>query len=292
MNRKLPYFVVNAFADKPFTGNGAAVCWVERKSLSKELMQSVASEINLSETCFIYEKDGKFKDASLFGLRWFTPTNEVPLCGHATLASAATLFYKASNHNEKISFDTASGILFARKNKDYITLDFPRNDPEPIAAAEQCQPTLEVLFAGTSYQSQVENIEISHTAKKLVVQMNKNFSRIELESLAPNTSQLKITHDGSLFKGVIVTARGEGKYDFISRYFAPWNGIPEDPVTGSAHTVLAPYWSKILGKDEMNARQCSKRGGDIRVKLRDDGRVDLNGFATTVIEGKLTVPEE
>merc|ERR1739838_118704 len=277
---------------------GAAVCWVGKKNLSKELMQSIACEINLSETCFIYESKSAFDTNSFFDLRWFTPTNEVPLCGHATLASAATLFYKGKNPNKSIAFETASGKLYAQRSGDMITLDFPRNDPEPLAADAYPQ-VIKHLFASNSTltPSRVTDVQISHGAKKLVVRLD--VSRDELESLSPDVSKMRAAHDGSVFKGVIVTTSGSdgdvasSKYDFLSRYFAPWNGIPEDPVTGSAHTVLGPYWSRILGgKRMMIARQCSKRGGDISVTLNGDERVDLSGLATIVVEGNLCVEED
>jgi len=293
MSRRLPYFVVNAFAEKPFTGNGAAVCWVKDSPLSDNLMQSIATEINLSETCFIYDKDGHFKNQSNFGLRWFTPTNEVDLCGHATLASAATLFFKGGNENSTVSFETASGTLHAKQDGDYIVLDFPENAPDEFGT-DACKDVLESVFAGNQhYIDQIDRVHLSKTAKKLVVQMNVSFTRTDLENLKPDIKEMTKHHDGSVYKGVIVTAAGSpgGNFDFLSRYFAPWNGIPEDPVTGSAHTVLAPYWSKIFNKREMAARQCSRRGGNLKVVLIGGKRVELHGKATVVVEGKLEVVE-
>ena len=169
-------------------------------------------------------------------------------------------------------------------------MDFPENAPEEFSM-DACRGVLEQVFAGNqNYIDQIVTVQLSRTAKKLLVHMGASFARTDLEKLTPDVSAMTSLHDGSLYKGVIVTSLGEN-FDFISRYFAPWNGIPEDPVTGSAHTVLAPYWSKILNKKEMRARQCSRRGGELKVAMVGGGRVELHGRATVVVEGTMEVAE-
>ena len=169
-------------------------------------------------------------------------------------------------------------------------MDFPENAPEEFSM-DACRGVLEQVFAGNqNYIDQIVTVQLSRTAKKLLVHMGASFARTDLEKLTPDVSAMTSLHDGSLYKGVIVTSLGEN-FDFISRYFAPWNGIPEDPVTGSAHTVLAPYWSKILNKKEMRARQCSRRGGELKVAIVGGGRVERHGRATGVVEGTMEVVE-
>lgn len=153
---------------------------------------------------------------------------------------------------------------------------------------EEWDKLLEVVLG--TYRDKVKNIALSPTVKKLVVQMEDDFTESDLMTISPDFTEMKKVHDGSKAKGIIVTVKGDGSYDFFSRYFAPWNGINEDPVTGSAHTVLAPYWANILKKTQMNARQCSKRGGDVTVTLREDDRVDITGHATIIVKGKINVP--
>ncbi|KAK3105908.1 hypothetical protein FSP39_008376, partial [Pinctada imbricata] len=219
-----------------------------------------------------------------FKLRWFTPTNEVPLCGHATVASAAVLFSAVGNKSERITFESESGDLITRYQNGGIVMDFPVNTP--------------ILKILTSVDN-IQNVSYSPTTKKLLVRLKDTLSRNFLESLKPDIPSMTRVESSGKVKGVIVTLKGTTEngctddngrvYDFISRYFAPWNGIPEDPVTGSAHTVLAPYWNEVLNKKSFYARQCSKRGGDINIELKDNNRVDLSGDAVIVMNGNLTV---
>ncbi|KAL4239969.1 hypothetical protein ACF0H5_000765 [Mactra antiquata] len=292
----LPIYTIDAFTDEPFCGNPAAVCLVPYgKNLSEEKLQKIASEMNLSETAYIEHletatMESSYKTSNEFKLRWFTPTNEVPLCGHATLASAATLFFCANNSSDAITFHSKSGPLIARRNGEGITLDFPINPVQPYdrqkvtsLIKEICDPAL------------VEDVVYSSGTRKLLIRLKDSTTREELESLSPDTRALQASDTSGDIKGVIVTIKGResiidksGKpYNFISRYFAPWNGIPEDPVTGSAHTVLADYWNKQLGRDEFYARQCSKRGGELIVKKVKAGRVELTGRARVVLTGTL-----
>ncbi|XP_066303568.1 phenazine biosynthesis-like domain-containing protein isoform X2 [Branchiostoma lanceolatum] len=293
--KRLPIFQVDAFTDKPFAGNPAAVCLLEDVDLTDEHQQKIAAEMNLSETAYLRKlnSDDDFSSSSKFGLRWFTPTNEVALCGHATLASAATLFYMMKNPSPQLTFQTLSGDLFARREGDFISLDLPENKAQPLDREPYSQ-LLKIVVGDLT----IQDLQVSHTAKKLVVRLQDG-TRQTLESLRPDTVAMLAAHTQDIIRGVIVTVKGSLEngcvdkqgvmYDFISRYFAPWNGIAEDPVTGSAHTVLASYWAKELGKTEFYARQCSARGGDLKVRLREDGRVDVAGKATVVLQGMIRI---
>ena len=257
---------VDAFTNRPFAGNPAAVC-VLTEAPGDQWMRDVAREMNLSETAFLV------KQADGYDLRWFTPAVEVDLCGHATVASAHVLWQDGHLPvGAQARFHTRSGLLTADRRGDWIELDFPAK----IAAA--CEPPAELLPA-------LGIASAKFTGKNAFDYFVEIESDAELRALKPDHSRL-----GKLpVRGVIVTARsGSPEYDFVSRFFAPGSGIDEDPVTGSAHTALGPYWAKILGKSEMIAYQASARGGVVRVAVRGD-RVLLGGQAVTVMTADLMV---
>ncbi|CAL4124296.1 unnamed protein product, partial [Meganyctiphanes norvegica] len=292
---KLPLYTVDAFSSKTFGGNPAAVVPTKQK-LSEDVQQKIAMELNISETAFVVPLGVDSFNSSRFSLRWFTPTNEVPLCGHATLSAAHVLFHCLGNTCAVIEFETLSGILLARRSGEYIILDFPANSPGLLTQEESVAvaPLIEAVTMKASGDArlEVEEVQLSKTTKKLLVRLKDTCPRNKLENLVVDSSKLLQVHDGSLVKGIILTLRGNksnGDYHALSRYFAPWNGIPEDPVTGSAHTVLGPYWCKVLGEKQLNCYQCSLRGGGIKVTIRDDGRVDLAGKSVTVIKGHITI---
>lgn len=258
---RIPYYQVNAFTSEPFRGNPAGVCALEQW-LDDRLLQKIAAENNLSETAFFVPEGDSFR------LRWFTPTVEVDLCGHATLATSAVLFFERGYVGERIRFQTRSGTLLASRRNNLIELDFPVWNPKPCSAPKDLVPGLgreprEVL-ASRDY------IAIFESEK-------------EVRDLTPNMEAL-MTLDRD---GVIVTARGTDA-DFVSRYFAPRVGIPEDPVTGSAHCSLIPFWAERLGKTEMFARQISTRGGELFCRLVNE-RVAIGGHATIYKRGELNV---
>ncbi len=256
-------YQVDAFTAKPFSGNPAAVTILEEPK-SAEWMQSVALEMNLSETAFLQEASGGYD------LRWFTPTTEIELCGHATLASAHILWEQdlAAKFSE-IRFFTLSGMLAAHLEEGMIHLNFPTTHPKTII------PDIDVKAAFGVEPAAVLGSRFDH----LIVIEDEKIIR----ELKPDMNALL----ESSARGFIVTARSGGKpYDFISRFFAPGAGIPEDPVTGSAHCTLAPYWSEILDKQELLAFQASKRGGVVSMQLKDE-RVVLGGEAVTVMEAEL-----
>lgn len=295
---KLDIFTVDAFTNRPFSGNPAAVIPL-LQVLDEKILQQVASELNLSETAYVTPLAGgtaPWQECGRFSLRWFTPTNEVPLCGHATLATAHALLHCLGNSNTRLEFETKSGTLVARRDGRHIILDFPANPPEPLSAPEEARlaELLKVASGGFS----VSQVLLSRTTKKLLVRLHPSYTRHQLEALQLDTEGLLRQHDGSLVKGVILTLGGEqagdtpqqmAEYHCYSRYFAPWNGIPEDPVTGSAHTVLGPYWAGQLGCAVLKCKQVSRRGGDVTVTVRGDGRVDLAGEAVTVLQGHITL---
>jgi PhzF family phenazine biosynthesis protein len=253
---------VDAFTDRPFAGNPAAVCVLSRAA-EPGWMQHVAAEMNLAETAFLY------RDGDVWQLRWFTPTVEVDLCGHATLASAHVLWSEGHvPRGTPLRFATRSGILGAAPRDGWIELDFPAEPAKPVAAPPHLLEALGVT--GTVARNRMDYL--LEVADEGVVRR-----------VAPDLARLKLIPT----RGVVVTARGSAPYDFVSRFFAPAAGVDEDPVTGSAHCALAPWWSERLGRKALVGYQASPRGGVVRVELRGD-RVSLLGQAVTVLRGELT----
>jgi PhzF family phenazine biosynthesis protein len=258
-----PIVQVDAFADRPYAGNPAAVCIMDGPR-DEEWMRNVAAEMNLSETAFLHPaEDG-------WNLRWFTPAVEVALCGHATLASAHVLW-----QDEHLPFDaearfhTQSGLLTAHLEGDWISMDFPAKPEQEAPAPEGLKRALGVhpLYVGRSQFDWLVEVE----------------SEDVVRALTPDLGLLATVEA----RGVIVTAQGKGvEHDFVSRFFAPRAGVAEDPVTGSAHCVLAPFWARRLGRDELTGYQASRRGGVVRVRAAGD-RVVLGGQAVTVMRGEL-----
>nr|XP_057945637.1 phenazine biosynthesis-like domain-containing protein isoform X2 [Doryrhamphus excisus] len=284
---EIPVFIVDAFTSLPFKGNPAAVCLL--KHLSDELYQTVAAEMNLSETVFVTAINSEdFTKGSRFRLRWFTPTNEVNLCGHATLASAAVLFHHKKNVNSAVVFETKSGDLSVVQQGEDLVMDFPLNPP-----TKQDPDDFRHLIKVAVGDHPVKDVYLSSTTKKLLLRLADTCDRSVLTSLTVNPAALLSSDTSGRVKGLIVTLKGspDGQpgYDFYSRYFSPWNGIPEDPVCGSAHTVLGSYWSKELGKRKMLAFQCSSRGGELDLEVRDDGRLNIAGKSFTVLRGTITL---
>jgi len=259
---RISLFQVDAFTDKAYGGNPAAVCPLQAPQ-AEPWMQQVAQEMNLSETAFFYpEGDG-------FRLRWFTPTVEVDLCGHATLATCHVLWSEGYlPPDQEARFQTRSGLLTARYLGDWIELNFPANPSHPIPVPDGLEAALGVEVKSVAANSLGYLVEVDGADS--------------VRYLSPNFAAL-----GNFpVHGVIVTSRAEPPYDFVSRFFAPAIGIHEDPVTGSAHCCLGPYWQERFGKTEFLAYQASPRGGIVKVRLADD-RVCLGGQAVTVLKGEL-----
>jgi PhzF family phenazine biosynthesis protein len=262
----IPLFHVDAFTDQPFAGNPAAICilpaWREDRWL-----QSVAREMNLSETSFLVKnQDG-------FDLRWFTPTVEVDLCGHATLAAAHVLWHQRfAGAGAEIRFSTKSGILKASPGEAGIELDFP------LKPEQQAEPPAGLIDA--------LGIKPKYVGKNQFDYLVEVESEIVLRKMAPDFKRVATVK----VRGIIVTTRStDPKFDFLSRFFAPNAGVDEDPVTGSAHCCLADYWRKKLSKNQFVAYQASARGGVVRVRIQGD-RVFLGGTAVIVAKGELLIP--
>jgi PhzF family phenazine biosynthesis protein len=258
---KLPIFQVDAFTDHIFGGNPAAVCPLDNW-LDEETMQQIAIENNLSETAFFVNNN------DVYELRWFTPEYEVDLCGHATLATAHVLFEHLGFDKPEIHFQTKSGLLKVRKEEGRLMMDFPTDD------MPQVEPPA-VLFQALGIRSD----HVFFTDDYMVVLGSEE----EVQKLDPDFRILSELNA----RGVIVTAPGND-VDFVSRFFAPGAGIDEDPVTGSAHTKLTPYWSKRLGKNILEARQISKRVGNLTCRNKGE-RTEILGHAITFMIGEISI---
>jgi len=259
---KFPYFEVDAFASKLFRGNPAGICPLE-KWLDDALMQNIAAENNLSETAFFVPRGEDYD------LRWFTPTTEVDLCGHATLAAAFIVFSELGFRDDAVRFHSRSGPLTVFRSGDLLTLDFPSRPPKP------CQ-TLEALTHGLGKKP----VEILKARDYFALFADAE----DIRSLQPDFGVL-----GTLDEKVIVTAPGKD-CDFVSRFFAPTAGVNEDPVTGSAHCTLIPYWSQRLGKKKLFARQLSKRGGELFCEDAGE-RVKIGGKAVLYSRGEIELKD-
>ncbi|XP_055338819.1 phenazine biosynthesis-like domain-containing protein [Paramacrobiotus metropolitanus] len=296
-----PLHIVDAFTKVPFEGNPAAVCLLQNDTdIKDETKSKIASEMNLSETAFVScaTPDTNFSRADKFILRWFTPTVEVDLCGHATLATAWVIFHTTNNQHRELKFETRSGTLSAMRKGDSVSLDFPRFPPRPLNADERrlLQPVIDICCGSVGDDSVLE-VSLSPDTYKLLIRLKDDVNVSQLKECIVFPDHLLAQDTGGLIKGVILTLKGSAEngavdregtpYDFVSRYFAPWQGIAEDPVTGSSHTVLAPYWSEVLHKNMLYARQCSKRGGDLLLTLHPNNRIEIAGHARIVMSGKL-----
>ena len=266
----VPIYQVDAFARRPFAGNPAAVCPLTEWLLT-ELMQQIAAENNLAETAFFIPLEEGKAD---FHLRWFTPTFEIDLCGHATLATAHVLWSELGFANPEITFQSKSGLLRVRREADgRLVLDFPSRPPRLLGIHEYPAALTQSLGPGAATPLAVL------ASRDLVVEFS---SAEQVLALKPDFAALIDLG----YIGLIATAPGAGSVDFVSRFFAPEVGVPEDPVTGSAHSTLIPYWAGKLGKTELFARQESARGGELWCRLRGD-RVDIGGYAVTYMAGAL-----
>lgn len=261
---KLTLYQIDAFTDHVFGGNPAAVCILD-SWLKGELMQKIAQENNLAETAFVVQKN------STFEIRWFTPETEVDLCGHATLAAAYVLFnYHGYTENTIRFYSSRSGKLAVEKGVEgFMTLDFPADDNASIRGV----PEIEKAIGLTPIKT------IKGKTDYLLIYNSQD----EIEAIKPNFHLLSLLD----CRGVIVSAKGRHA-DFVSRFFAPQCGIPEDPVTGSAHTTLTPYWSKVLNKTQMTAKQLSKRGGNLICEYNGN-RVKISGRAVPYLTGEIEI---
>ncbi|WP_457571981.1 PhzF family phenazine biosynthesis protein [Desulfovulcanus sp.] len=258
----IPIYQIDAFTSQVFAGNPAAVCLLENW-LNTQTLQAIARENNVSETAFIIQKENCYE------IRWFSPSVEVDLCGHATLASAFVIFNYIDTSTDKITFASSkSGELIVFRENDLLKMNFPSQPPKP------CNPPKE-LFEALG----IKPVEVLSSEDYLAVFQNED----EIISLKPNMEKLKQLN----LRGVIVTAKGK-KADFVSRFFAPKLGINEDPVTGSAHCTLIPYWKTKMGKKTFYAQQLSQRGGELYCEDCGD-RVAISGKAVKFMQGTITI---
>lgn len=259
------FYIVDSFTSKPFSGNPAAIFLLE-KEISDELKQKIANEINLSETAFVLQQDQNFI------LRWFTPTKEAGLCGHATLAAAHMLWETGVlNKDEEAVFETRSGILKARKNNDLVEMDFPVEAPFEVECPEGLLKAIDAkpIFVG---KNRIDYLAV-YESDEFIKKVNPDYGYLKKLDC----------------RGLIISAKSTSdKYDFVSRFFAPNSGIDEDPVTGSAHCCLSPYWSNVFGRKELTGYQASPRGGIVHTKLEND-KVVLSGNALTVMKSEIYI---
>ncbi|WP_138494753.1 PhzF family phenazine biosynthesis protein [Paenibacillus pinistramenti] len=265
-------YIVDAFTSRPFGGNPAAVCICEQP-LEAGMMQQIAQEMNLSETAFLTKIEDGYR------LRWFTPAAEVKLCGHATLASAHILWETGRlGAGEEARFHTLSGILTARKNDGLVELDFPAYGP-----AEETSAVIRLKAAEALGLKEEQLTAVYRYGEDMLIELD---SEDLVRSLTPDFKALQDIET----RGISVTAAGkDAEFDCVSRFFCPSLGVNEDPVTGSAHCGIAPYWSTKLGKSKLKAYQASARGGMLELEM-DGGRVKIAGPAVTVLKGKLDAP--
>ena len=260
---RTPIFQIDAFTTRRFAGNPAAVMPMDTFP-ADAVLQAIAAENNLSETAFLVRDGGDYR------LRWFTPNVEIPLCGHATLASAAVVMERLEPTRSSVVFHSASGPLTVNRSDAGYVMNFPARPSDPVSLPPRLAEVLgrvpvEVFSNAFNYLVLLESVQT-------------------LRELAPDMASLARMDR----PGVIVTAPGDETYDFVSRYFAPAKGIPEDPVTGAAHCMLTPYWAKRLGKTAFRAFQASRRGGEIRCRLAGD-RVELEGSCVFYLEGMVEI---
>ncbi len=259
---RIPMYQVDAFASELFSGNPAAICLLDRWPEDKAL-KAIAEENNLSETAFLVGNEGSFE------LRWFTPVIEVSLCGHATLAGAFVIFNLLNHPRESVLFHTKSGVLSVKRNEDLLEMDFPSQPPVTQEAPQDLEKALGL-----------RPLEVLGTPKMLMAVLKDQDA---VQNLVPDFNVLAHMPQ----RGTIVTASGKDA-DFVSRFFAPHLGIPEDPVTGSAHCLLTPFWAERLRKRQLSAKQLSKRGGELFCEDRGE-RVTIGGRAVLYLEGTITI---
>ena len=256
-------FQVDAFTTRRFSGNPAAVMPMDR-FLADLALQAIAQENNLSETAFLVREDGDYR------LRWFTPVAEVPLCGHATLASAAVVMERLEPARNEVVFHTKSGPLTVKRTEAGYVMDFPSKPPERVAVPPGFADALGVVPSEV-FANDFNYMAVLHSAEAV-------------RELAPDLAAIARLDR----PGICVTAPGDDGYDFVSRYFVPAKGVPEDPVTGSTHCMLTPYWADRLGKTELRAFQASRRGGEVVCRLLGD-RVELKGSCVFYLEGEVEI---
>ena len=272
MMKTLKIYQVDVFTDEHFKGNPTAVC-ILNEEIEEMQMKLIAAEMNLSETAFVFPIN---KELNTYSLRWFTPEVEVPLCGHGTIGTAKVLFDVMKIESSEILFETKSGILIAKRYEDGIGIDMPLDNYESIDISAE-------FLSAIGIDKYIE-AKVGKTTRKVIIRVD---SQEEILSLKPDFNRMKGLEFEVDIKGVAITTNNASNHDFLSRYFNPWAGINEDPVTGSVHTVLAKYWSDILNKKDLIAYQASNRGGKLSLKIKDKNRLEVIGESVIVLKGEL-----
>ncbi|MBC8754752.1 PhzF family phenazine biosynthesis protein [Kordia sp. YSTF-M3] len=272
MNNNIETYIVDSFTDTPFKGNPAGVCVLSQTLLNAQ-MQLIAKELGLSETAFI----NQIEEQNIYSIRYFSPVMEIPLCGHATLAASKVLF-EIFPEMEKIHFKNIQGLdLIIKRYGEIIEMEFPIYDTVPQNAPEELLKALGI--------EKISNSEFNKETNILLLEIE---SSELLKNLSPDFEKLKRSHNS--INGVLVTAISQiDTYDFESRYFWPWSGTNEDPVTGATHTFLSKYWSTRLNKKKMNSYQCSERTGFMEVELISDKTLTIKSEAQIVLKGALRI---
>ena len=260
---QLKLYQIDAFTSQLFSGNPAAVCPLKDKWLAESLMQNIALENNLAETAFYI-----FHDNEYF-IRWFTPTMEVDLCGHATLAAAHVLFFHEGLHTDEVHFHSKSGVLSVCREGDFLTLDFPADTISQVKLTNELRKCFDIL-PHQIYKGKTDYMFVYENEEQI---KNIHFDLQSIEKISA--------------RGIIITAKGN-EVDFVYRFFAPQSGVPEDPVTGSAHTTLIPYWNSVLQKDSYTAKQLSNRGGFLYCQFLNS-RIKISGQAKTYLTGEINI---
>ncbi|KAJ1957052.1 hypothetical protein EC988_001028 [Linderina pennispora] len=284
-------YIIDAFTSTPFCGNPAGVVLLPPdQQLPDAQLQKIAGELNQTETAFVTPTNASgpdaFRTASQFGLRWFTPTQEIKLCGHATLATAHVLFTFFENVSNVLHFNSLSGELRVQRAADgFLAMAFPIDVPKPIAVTEDVR-----TLAASVYGEYLPDTEILYSPSlRFLLLHNPTLALDTVDKLTPNiTGDAYAAGKRLNITGLVVTSRASDK-DFKSRLFGPWIGIPEDPVTGATHTILAPYWAEHLAKKVFSAAQVSKRRGDLEVEIVSDTHVQISGKAVAVLQGVISV---
>lgn len=275
--KTLKIYQVDVFTDEPYKGNPAAIC-ILNEEISEEQMKLIAAEMNLSETAFVLPIN---KELNSYSLRWFTPEVEVPLCGHGTIGTAKVIFDEMKIESDAISFETKSGILIAKRYEDGIGIDMPLDKYEDIDLSADLLSVIGI--------DRYMDAKVGKTTRKVIIRVN---TEDQIHKLNPNFNKMKSLKFNEDVKGVAITTNNTHNHDFLSRYFNPWAGINEDPVTGSVHTVLAKYWGEILNKSEMIAYQASNRGGKLNLRIMDENRLEVIGESVIVLKGDIYLSDK
>lgn len=296
----MDYFVVNSFASQKdiHSGNYAGVCWLGKRKLDDKMMQAIAAEINLPVTSFVSFKKGDFGENSNFNLRWFTPTMEISLNGHGMIAAAHTIFNCTDSKKRKLRFNTESGTIRAYRGKD-STIATELEECELFNLQEGAYSSLlQGLFSAKVRNTRIAEVKVSRddNNRQLIIRMKDDYQVSELRAIKPDFHQMRHSHDGKDYTGVIVTCRGDDDCEFYSRNFTPWQGVDEVRASLKSHAILSALWSSLVDKQRLRGATCCHRGGVVHMDRDADTKyedsVQIQGKARIVIKGKWSLPSD